>query len=58
MTDDQERKAQNAIRSIRAAPSERWLSDIEAAAAEGGYLQHVKPEIERRRLQLGRRARR
>jgi hypothetical protein len=58
MTDEDARRAQDAIRSIRAAPSERWLSDIEAAAAKGGYLQHVKPELERRRLQLGRRARR
>jgi hypothetical protein len=52
MTDEDARKAQNAIRSIKAALTEGTLSGIETTAAIDGWLQLIKPELERRRSQL------
>ena len=59
MTDEQSRKAQQAMHRIRTALSEGTLSQIETTAEIDGWLHMVKPEIERRRMQLaGKRGRR
>lgn len=52
MTDDQARRAQQAMHRIRSALTEATLSEIETTAAIDGWLHMVKPEIETRRQQL------
>ena len=52
MTDDQARKAQQAMRRIQTALTEGTLSQIETTAEIDGWLHLVRPAIERRRQQL------
>ena len=59
MTDDQARRAQQAMRLIQTALTEGTLSQIETTAVIDGWLHLVKPAIETRRQQLaGKRGRR